>query len=135
MEIVLLDFGHLLFVGRHAFQPGQWDNHRQQKMQFGVFHHVGLNEQSRSVRIKTGRKPIDGIIDNHFANALSGIVVSRQRMPVDDTVEALVLILQTHPIVEGPDKVAQVQLPCRPHTAQDSRFLHRLKGSGRRLQN
>src|SRR5262249_26895813 len=97
---------------------------RQQEMQFGVFHYMGLNEQSRSIWINTSRQPINGIVDDHRTNTFGGIVVSRQRMPIDDTVETFVLILQTHPIVDGADKMAQMQFSCRPHAAKNSRSLH-----------
>ena len=49
-------------------------------------------------------------------------VVARQRVPVGDEVEAVVLLLQRHPVAERADQVAEVQLAGRPHAGHDARL-------------
>ena len=48
-------------------------------------------------------------------------VVAGQRVPVGDEVEAVVLVLQRHPVAEGADEVAEVQPSGRPHARDDPR--------------
>src|SRR5262249_855302 len=49
-------------------------------------------------------------------------VVARQRMPVGDEVEAVVLVLHRHPVAEGAHQVTEVQAAGRPHAGDDTRF-------------
>ena len=45
----------LVLVRRHALQPAQRRDHRQQQMQFGMFRHPGLDEQGGACRIDARR--------------------------------------------------------------------------------
>src|SRR5262245_59777865 len=57
IEIVLFDLGHLFFVRRYSLQPRQRNDHRKQKMQFGMFDDVRLNKNGRSFGIDAGGQP------------------------------------------------------------------------------
>ena len=48
-------------------------------------------------------------------------------MPVYDTVKALVGVLKRHPIVQGADQVAQVELAGRAHAAENAFFHNQYK--------
>src|SRR5215831_19094508 len=99
-------------------------------MQLRMFDNVGLDEYRRSIRIHADSEPIECVIDDVFANALGGIIVSRQRMPIDDAVIAVVRVLETHPVIEGSNKMAEVQLPRRPHAAKNSWPFHSFRQIG-----
>src|SRR5215831_9712862 len=94
-------------------------------MQLRMFDNVRLDENRGSIRIHPDSEPIEGIVDDVFANTFGGIVVSRQRMPIDDAVIAVVRILEAHPVIESSNKMAEVQLPRRPHAAKNSWPFHR----------
>ena len=49
-------------------------------------------------------------------------VVAGQRVPVGDEIEAVVLLLQRHPVAERADEVAEMQAAGRPHAGDDARF-------------
>ena len=49
-------------------------------------------------------------------------VLARQRVPVGDEVEALVLVLERHPVVQRADEVAEMQLAGRPHAGDNACF-------------
>jgi hypothetical protein len=45
-------------------------------------------------------------------------------MPVGDEKKAVVLILQLHPVVQGPMQMAQMKFSGGPHSAQHPLFRH-----------
>ena len=77
-------------------------------MQFRMLDHAGLNEERGSLRIKTDGKPVHRIVDDRLANPLRGVIVGGERMPIDNAVEALEVVLQAHPIVQGTDQMPEV---------------------------
>src|SRR5262252_6488817 len=45
-------------------------------------------------------------------------------MPIDDAIEAIVIVLQPHPVVERAYQMTEVQLSGRPHSAKNSGSFH-----------
>jgi hypothetical protein len=45
-------------------------------------------------------------------------------MPVGDEVEAFVTVLKGHPVLQGTDKVAEMELSARLHPAENPILLH-----------
>ena len=43
-------------------------------------------------------------------------------MPVGNEIEALVLILEGHPVVQGADEMTKMELARRPHAGDNARF-------------
>ena len=60
-----------------------------------------------------------------FSRIVRGVgVVGGERVPVHDREEAVVLVLQAHPVVEGAGQVAEVQRPRGPHAGEDAGTGH-----------
>ncbi len=58
-EVLFLELLLLILVGRHALEPAERRDHRQQQMQLGVLGHVRLDEQRRDAGIEAGGQPVD----------------------------------------------------------------------------
>ena len=71
--------------------------------------HTGLNKDRRALRIDARGEPIDEQFADEFLDATGVRIVCRQRMPVGDEKESLVLVLQHSPILERPQPIAEVQ--------------------------
>src|SRR6059036_831944 len=99
---------------------------------------VGLNEERRALGVETRGQPVDEDLAGVLPYPGSVLVVRRERVPVGDEVEALVLGLEAQEVVERAKEVSQVQHAARLHSAQDT-FGHgdrkstRLNSSHRRL--
>src|SRR3974390_10992 len=92
-------------------------------MQFGVLVNMRLDEQRAAFWIEPGRKVVDHDLERTLLEAGGVGVVGGQRMPVCNEEEAIVLVLQVHPVAQRPDVVAEVQLAGGAHAAQDAAFL------------
>src|SRR5208282_5898176 len=57
-----------------------------------------------------------------FGAKLSGRLVERDRVQVDDAENALVVVLDSYPVLERPQIVSDVQIPGRLHAGKDSCF-------------
>jgi hypothetical protein len=84
--------------------------------------HERLDEEGALLRIEARRDPVRdhrvGVLDDR---ARIGVLAG-QRVPVRHEVEAVVLRLERHPVVQRPDEVAEVELAGRPHAGNDARF-------------
>ena len=114
-EVFLGELFLLILIGRHAFQPTQWRDHRQQQMQLGVLRHTRLDKQRRLRRIHARRQPVDHHVPHMLLDGGRIVVMGGQRMPVGNEVETLVFMLQTHPILEHAMIVAEMQCASRAH--------------------
>src|SRR3954469_17996350 len=121
-EILLGELLHLLLVGRHPFQPRDRNRHREQQEQLRMLRDERLNEQRRPFRIDSRGDPVG----RHLVRArydLAGVgVVARQRMPIGNEIEAIVLILKRRPVIQCADKMSEVQLSCRAHARNHTRL-------------
>src|SRR5574337_10897 len=94
-----------------------------------MFMEPGLQEESRLRGIDPSRQHIQDHLADIFPNTLRIRVFSRERMPIGYEKEALIRFLQSAPVVQGPEQVAEMQPSRRPHPAQDSTLRHRLSCS------
>ena len=96
----------LVFVRRHALEPGQGRYHREHQMQFGVLGHLTLHKHRRCAGIHPSREPIDDSVVGILVNGLGFFVVGRKRVIVRNEKEALVFMLQLYPVVQYAVQVA-----------------------------
>ena len=110
----------LVLVARHALEPAERRDHRQQQVQLGVLGHLRLHEQRGHARIEPGRQPVDEHLVDEFGELLGVFVARGQGMPVRDEEKALVLVLEIDPVFECAMVVAKMQLTRRPHPGKNS---------------
>ena len=123
-EVAVLELLLLLLERRHALQPGERREHGQQQVQLGVLRHLRLDEQHAFLGVEAGAEVIDGDFPHPGANLSRIRVAGGEGVPVGDEVEGLVVLLQLHPVIQGTEKVAQVQRAGRPHATQNPLFRH-----------
>ena len=113
----------LLFVRRHALQPSERSNHREQQMQLGVLDDVALDEEHALLRVEAGGEEVR----RHFERVLLHLrrvgVVGGERVVVGDEEVALVLVLHADPVMQRAHVVAEVQLAGRAHAAEHALFF------------
>ena len=73
-------------------------------------------------------QPVRGDLEDVLADARGVGVVGGEGVPVHHDEEALVLVLQPHPVVEGAGQVAEVQRPRGPHAGEDAGTGHAGRG-------
>src|SRR5262249_6813454 len=71
-----------------------------------------------ALRVKTGGEPVEQHVDRVLLHLRCVGVVGGQCVPVGDEVEALVLILHTHPVLQRADVIAEVQFSSGAHAAK-----------------
>ena len=109
---LVLELGHpaqLADGGGALEQPGQP----------GVLGDVALDEQGAHAR---GRAPPPGGLGASRAvraRSDGGVVVEGQGVEVDDAEEGVVVVLVGHPVPEGAQVVAEVEVTARLHPGQD----------------
>ena len=78
-----------------------------------------LDEQGSLLRIQANGQPVG----DHLADVVLQIVrlrvVRSQHVPVSYEVVTLILVLQLHPVLQRAHQVAQVELSCWAHAAQN----------------
>ena len=89
----------LVLVGRYSLQPSQRRNHRQHQMQFRMLRHLALHEHRCRTGIHPGCQPIDNGFEGVLIDGFRMFVVGGQGMIIRHKEEALILVLQLHPIV------------------------------------
>ena len=117
-EVAVLELLDLVLVGRHPLQPAQRRAHGQQGEQLGVLGQPALDEDRRLVRVEAGGDPVDHHVVDVLLDHLAVFVVRGQRMPVGHEVEAVVLVLQAHPVLQRTVVVAEVQRAGGAHAGQ-----------------
>jgi len=121
-QIFILQVLLLLFVGRDPLEPRHRDDHRQQQIELGVLRHERLDEERALLRIETGGDPVGHVLVRVGRQLGSVGEVARQRMPVGDEIEAVVDVLQRHPVAERTGQVTEMEAAGRPHSGNDASF-------------
>ena len=93
-------------------------------MQFGMLRHARLDEQRRLRRIDTRRQPVDHHVPHAFFDHLRRIVMRGQRMPVRHEKQALVFVLQLHPVFQHAVIMAQMQSAGWTHARNNAIRIH-----------
>ena len=117
-EILVLELLLLILVGRHALEPGERCDHRQQQVQLSVLGYVRLHEQRRHARIESSGEPVDHDLADRLLQTRGVLVPGGQRVPVGNEEKALVLILQLDPVTQSTVIVAQMQRAGGSHARQ-----------------
>jgi hypothetical protein len=119
-EIPVPELFHLVLVRRHAFQPAERRDHREQKMQLGVFGQLRLDEERGLRRVDARREPVDHHVPHVALDDLGRVVVGRQGVPVGHEEIALELVLQPDPVLQHAVVVAEVQAAGGAHSREDA---------------
>ncbi len=122
-EVAVLQLLDLVLVGRHAFEPAERRAHREQGEQLGMFGQAALDEDRRVLGVDAGGEPVDDHLVDVLLHDLALFVVRGQCVPVGDEVEALVVLLHAHPVLQRAVVVAEVHRAGRAHSGEDS-LLH-----------
>jgi hypothetical protein len=128
-QVAVAELFDLVLVGGHALQPAQRRAHGQQREQLGMLGQSALQEDGAAVRIQPGCQPVGHHLIDVLAHDLAAFVVRGQRMPVGDEVEAVVVVLQPHPVLESAVVVAQVHGAGGAHAGENA-GLHRVNWAG-----
>jgi len=88
-------------------------------MQLGVLDHVRLHEDRGAGRVDARRQPIHDHFPRAGLDTVWIFVVRGERMPIRDEEEAVILVLQLDPVLEGPVQMAQMHTSGRSHTGDD----------------
>ena len=91
-------------------------------LQLGMFLHGRLHEQRRDVRIDAGGQQRQCHLAPPHAQ-LVGIVRHRDGMVVDDADDGRLLMLQPHPVPDGPEVIADVEFARGLDSAEDARHF------------
>src|SRR6185437_15011674 len=97
-------------------------------MQFGMLWNVRLNEHGAALRIKPGGQPVQQDLERVLLDARGIGVVGGERVPVSKEEKAIVLVLHADPVVQGADKVSQMQFAGGAHTAEHAFALVGARG-------
>jgi len=92
-------------------------------VQLGVLRHARLDEHLGVTRVDASRQPVDDHIPHMWTDGLRLVVVGGECVPVRDEEEALVLVLQAHPVLQHAVVMAKVQAPGGPHSGQNPLML------------
>ena len=110
-EVFVLKVLALLLVTGHALQPSQRSDHAEQQVQLRMLQHMRLDEQCAAPGIEPGGQVVDDDLKRVLLDATRVGIIGGQRVPVRDEEEALVVVLQTNPVAQRPDIVAEMQFP------------------------
>ncbi len=101
--------GLLLELG-HAVQPAQPRHAVEDPGQLGVRRNLALVEDDRLLRVDTGCDI--GCSDfPRGVSQLGRVLPDRDRVHVDNAVDAFVIVLQTHEVADGAEIVAKREVP------------------------
>src|SRR5579872_713473 len=89
-------------------------------MQFGVLRNMRLDKHGAALGIQSGCEPVEQHFNGILLYTRSVGVIGGQGMPIRDEEVAFVLILHAHPIIEGADKVAEVQFAGGAHATENA---------------
>ena len=109
-------------VLRHALQPAHRSDAGQHPRQFGMFRHRRLRHDGGLFRIDAhGHEQRRGFQD--LRSQLGRILIHRDGVQIDDAPDALVVALNFHPVLQGSQIVADVQIAGRLNAGEDA-FFH-----------
>ena len=115
---VLAQFVDLPLVGGHALKPRQRGDHAQQHRELGVLRNVALAEDDAALGVDPTGHPVGHHLEAGVVDALDVLVPGGERVQIDHRVDALVVVLQAHPVAQGSEEVADVQLACGAHSRE-----------------
>ncbi len=121
VQVLLGQLRLLILEGGHALQPAERRKHAEQRRQPVVLQDVGLPKDDAAARVKAGGQEVQRDLEAVLAQLAGVGVVGGQRVKIGNEEEAVVLILQLHPVVQGAHVVAQVQLAGGSHAAENAR--------------
>ena len=116
---VLAVLAGLLLELRHAVEPAEPRHAIEDPGELGVLGDLALVEEDRALGIEPG----GDVGGRHLADRgfeLVGVLPDRDRVHVDDAVDALVRLLQLDPLQHGAQIVAEVQAAGRLHAGEDA---------------
>jgi len=83
--------------------------------------HLALHKDRASLRIEAGGEKVQSDLKRIRRDVRCIRVVGGQRVQISDEEVALVLVLQLDSVGQGAHVVAEVQLSCGAHAAQNAR--------------
>src|ERR671912_1632167 len=89
-----------------------------------MFGHQRLDEEGALLGIEAGANPIGHVVVSVRDDLARIRIVRRQRVPIDDTMERIVLGLQLDPVLERAHEMTEMQLSGRAHARQHALFGH-----------
>src|SRR6185295_534241 len=89
-------------------------------MQDGMFLDARLHKHCGFGGIDARGKPVDQQFTDELSNMAGIGIVRRECVPVGDKEVALELVLQSFPILQGPEIIAEMKQSARLHAAEDS---------------
>src|SRR5262245_28295707 len=89
-------------------------------MKFRMLRHMRLDEHGAALGIKPGGKPVEEYLDRILLYLGRIGIIGPECVPVSDEEKALVLVLHAHPVLQRTNIVAQVQLACGTHAAENA---------------
>src|SRR6476620_11173955 len=92
-----------------------------------MFRHERLDEDGALLRIEAGSDPIRGVLVGVRRQLGSVCEVARQRVPVGNKVEAVVLVLQRNPVAQGSYEMSEMKLTGGTHARHDAGLSSRRK--------
>ena len=133
---VLAILAGLFLELRHAIEPAEAGDAVEYPGELGVLRDLALIEENALL----GIEPRGDIGRRHLADRLlqlgrtaPHVEALRDRVQVDDAIDALVRLLQLDPLQHGPQIVAEVQAAGRLHAGEDALFeCHGAPRSNRR---
>ena len=84
--------------------------------------HERLDEDRAPLGIEPRGNPVGHVVVRVLDERRRVGVLARQRVPVGDEVEAVVLVLQRHPVLERAHQVTEMQFARRAHARDNARF-------------
>ncbi len=121
---VLAVLAGLLLELRHAVEPAETRDAVEDPCQLRMRGHLALIEQDALLWVEArrdvgGRNPPDRVLQ------LLGILPDRDRVQIDDAVDALMRLLHLDPLQHGAEIVAEMQAARGLHAREDALFeLH-----------
>ena len=110
----------LVFVGGDAFEPGDRSDVAEEGIQFGVGGDVGLDEEGAEIWVEAGGEEVEGYLLDAPLDAFWVGVFGGEGVEVGDEEEAVVLVLELDPVVEGSHVVAEMEAPGGAHAGEDA---------------
>ena len=114
-------FGGLHLVLRHALQPADGGDAGEHPGEFGVGGHGGLHHDGAGLRIDAGGQVERGDLENLGAQ-FGRVLIDCDGMQVHDAENALVIVLDAHPVFERAQIVSDVKISGGLHSGEDSCF-------------
>ena len=114
--------GGLRFVLRHALQPAHRRYAGQHPGELGVFRHRRLRDDRGLFRIDADSQEQRRGLDD-FRSQLGRILIHRDGVQIHDSPDTLVIALDFHPVFQGSQVVANMQIAGWLHSREDA-FFH-----------